>query len=78
MNKENMKKLQTDQIQTAAEEFAEAIKVTVGKHSRVVVFYNYLDHATNEWVSGDAGNQNWLERVGSLRFLITNTQEGNN
>jgi hypothetical protein len=66
---------QRDRIQDAADEFAQAIQKISGDKSRVGVFYNYLDNG--EWVSGDAGNMNWMERIGTLEFLINLQKEGN-
>ena len=61
------KDMQRDNIYTASEGLAKAIKKTVGSESRVGIFYIYLDK--DEWVSGDAGNMNWIERVGAINYL---------
>lgn len=63
------KEKQRDDIWVAADQFATAIKSLVGADTRVGVFYCYLDAETHEWVSGDAGNANRLERIGMLTFL---------
>lgn len=59
---------QYDLIHDAAEKFAEAIKGQVGGDARVGVFYCYLDDGN--WISGNSGNSNWLERIGMLKFLL--------
>ena len=57
-----------DKIQETAEKFSDAIKAMSDEKCRVAVFYMYLDEG--EWCSGDAGNMNWLERLGASKRLL--------
>ena len=63
------KNAQRDQIHDAAEKFADVIAQVTSKDTRVGIFYCYLDKECEEWVSGDAGNMNWIERVGAINYL---------
>ena len=65
MNKEQ----QRDSIHEAAEKLAEVIEQVTGKNTRVGVFYAYLDDEDGFWLSGSAGNMNWLERCGAIDHL---------
>ena len=70
------KEQQRDLIHDGAEKFAKIIEQTVGENTRVGIFYTYLDGEKNEWVSGDAGNMNWLERCGAAQYIADLEKQG--
>lgn len=70
-----MTEAQRDNVQEAAEKFADAIKGMAGEKSRVVVFYMYLDG--EDWCSGDAGNMNWIERLGAAKRISDMARDQN-
>lgn len=67
---------QRDLILDTAEKLTKAIEDTVGKGTKVGIFYIYLEPDTKLWISGDAGNMNWMERRGSLDFLTQISRMG--
>jgi len=65
MNKEEVR----DKIHNAGEDYAKAIKQIIGEDSRVGIFYTYLDNDEGEWMSGECGNMNMVERYGAMNYI---------